>query len=104
MGGYPASCQVHGAVLAQDPIERGASKSERALLYGITSLAPADGPPERLLARKRGHWAIENRLHRVEDVTLGEDQSTLRYGQSRPSWPSCATPPSASCAARASTR
>jgi hypothetical protein len=34
-----------------------------------------------LLALKRGHWAIENRLHRTKDVTLGEDQSTLHTGQ-----------------------
>ena len=59
--------------------ERG--KAEHALLYGITSLSPADGPPERLLALKRGHWAIENGLHRVKDATLGEDQSTLHRGQ-----------------------
>ena len=59
--------------------ERGGSK--QALLYGITSLSPEAGPPERLLALKRGHRAIENRLHRVKDVTLGEDQSTLHIGQ-----------------------
>ena len=54
---------------------------KRALLYGITSLAPEIGPPERLLALKRGHWRIENGLHRVKDVTLREDQSTLHTGQ-----------------------
>jgi predicted transposase YbfD/YdcC len=59
--------------------EHGVSK--RALLYGITSLTPQTGPPERLLALKRGHWGIENGLHRVKDVTLGEDQSTLHRGQ-----------------------
>lgn len=47
---------------------------------------PAAGPPERLLAPKRGtpasgYPAIENGLHRVKDVTLGEDQSTLHGGQ-----------------------
>jgi len=56
-------------------------KTKHALLYGITSLSPEAGPPERLLALKRGHWAIENGLHRVKDVTLGEDQSTLHCGQ-----------------------
>jgi len=44
--------------------------------YGITSLSPAVGPPERLLALKRGHWAIENGLHRVKDVSLGEGART----------------------------
>ena len=56
-------------------------KTKHALHYGITSLLPAVGSPERLLALKRGHWGIENRLHRVKDVTLDEDQSTLHTGQ-----------------------
>jgi predicted transposase YbfD/YdcC len=55
--------------------------AKQALLYGITSLSGETGPPERLLALKRGRWAIENRLHRVKDVTLGEDQSTIHLGQ-----------------------
>jgi predicted transposase YbfD/YdcC len=38
------------------------------------------GPPERLLALKRGHWRIENSLHRVKDLALGEDQSTIHRG------------------------
>jgi len=59
--------------------ERGVAK--RALRYGITSLAPEAGPPERLLALKRGHWGIENGLHRVKDLALGEDQSTVHRGQ-----------------------
>jgi predicted transposase YbfD/YdcC len=59
--------------------EHGVTK--QALHYGITSLPPSVGPPERLLALKRGHWAIENSLHRTKDVTLGEDQSTLHTGQ-----------------------
>jgi predicted transposase YbfD/YdcC len=59
--------------------EHGASK--QALHYGITSLRPEAGPPERLLALKRGHWIIENGLHRVKDVSLGEDQSLIHQGQ-----------------------
>ncbi|MGZ3666559.1 MAG: ISAs1 family transposase, partial [Ktedonobacterales bacterium] len=27
-----------------------------------------------------GHWAIENRLHYVRDVTCGEDASAIRSG------------------------
>ena len=54
---------------------------KRALHYGITSLRPETGTPDRLLALKRGHWAIENGLHRVKDVTLGEDQSLIHQRQ-----------------------
>ncbi len=28
----------------------------------------------------RGHWAIENSLHWILDVTFGDDQSRLRKG------------------------
>jgi hypothetical protein len=59
--------------------ERG--QPEEAVHYAVTSLAPPAGPPKRLLALKRGHWRIENRLHRVKDVTLGEDASLLHTGQ-----------------------
>lgn len=58
---------------------RGVTK--RTVHYGITSLAPETGSPARLLALKRGHWSIENRLHRVKDVTFGEDQSLVHQGQ-----------------------
>ncbi len=59
--------------------ERGAAK--RVVHYGITSLSPQTGPPERLLALKRGHWRIENTLHYVKDVVLREDASLIHCGQ-----------------------
>jgi len=58
--------------------ERGVDK--RAVHYGITSLPPVDADAARLLAHKRGHWSIENRLHYVKDVVLGEDRSLLHQG------------------------
>jgi hypothetical protein len=36
---------------------------------------------ERLLALKRAHWQIENEVHYVKDVTLGEDRSLIHVGQ-----------------------
>lgn len=45
--------------------------------YGVSSLPATIGIPERLLTLKRGHWRIENGLHYVKDVTLGEDRSTV---------------------------
>ena len=56
-------------------------QAKRAVHDGITSLDPATGPPERLLALKRGHWLIENRLHWRKDVTFGEDASPIHAGQ-----------------------
>ena len=34
--------------------------------------------PERLLALSRGHWTVENNLHWMLDVTMGEDASLVR--------------------------
>lgn len=51
----------------------------RQIRYFITSLSAVVGAP-RLLALKRGQWQIENRLHYVRDVSLGEDASQVRAG------------------------
>lgn len=55
-------------------------KAHRVVQYGITSLPPEVADAERLLALKRGHWQIENGLHYVKDVTLGEDKSLIHTG------------------------
>ena len=49
----------------------------RQVRYAITSLGPHT-PADRLLNLVRGHWGIENRLHYVRDVTMGEDYSQVR--------------------------
>ncbi len=54
-------------------------KVSRDLRYAITSLGEHVGP-EALLEFVRGHWRIENRLHYVRDVTMGEDASQVRKG------------------------
>lgn len=56
-------------------------KPHRALHYGITSLTPTHADAARLLAVRRGHWSIENQLHRHKDVTFGEDASLVHLGQ-----------------------
>src|SRR5947209_2877944 len=50
---------------------------KEAVRYGVTSLPALIAIPERVLKLKRGHWTIENSLHYVKDVTLGEDKSTV---------------------------
>lgn len=54
-------------------------QTTRQVRYAITSLGPAVAATT-LLNYIRGHWAIENRLHWVRDVTMGEDASQVRAG------------------------
>jgi predicted transposase YbfD/YdcC len=53
-------------------------KKTVVVVYLITSDRDAD--PATLAAWVRGHWEIENRLHRVRDVTYQEDRSLVRTG------------------------
>ncbi|NPV08500.1 MAG: transposase [Anaerolineae bacterium] len=39
----------------------------------VTSLSPQQADPETIAKLLRDHWQIENALHRVRDVTQGED-------------------------------
>lgn len=48
--------------------------------YGVTSLRPAEVTVQQLEGFWRGHWTIENRLHYVRDVTMGEDAGQAHTG------------------------
>lgn len=50
-------------------------------VYGIASLPDQYSSIEKLTEYLRGHWSIENNLHRVRDVSFHEDQSTIRTGK-----------------------
>jgi hypothetical protein len=49
--------------------------------YAITSVPPEQANAADLLQWWRGHWRIENQLHWVRDVVLGEDRCRVRTGQ-----------------------
>jgi len=51
--------------------------------YIITSLHRREAAPAHLAANVRGHWGIENKVHRVRDLTFREDACKVRAG-SRP--------------------
>lgn len=48
--------------------------------YGVTSLPPTAVSATALEALWRGHWAIENKVHRVRDGTMAEDAGQVRVG------------------------
>ena len=68
--GLTACAAAHGAKMSCETV------------LAVTALTPGQAGPEFLLARNRTHWGIENGLHYRRDVTLGEDASRLRAGQS----------------------
>jgi predicted transposase YbfD/YdcC len=67
----------HAQVLRWERTWQEKDTAHRVVRYGITSLPPEIADPARLLALKRGHWRIENSLHRPKDVTLAEDASLI---------------------------
>jgi hypothetical protein len=83
---WPGAAQVFVVIsrrtahLAGEPRARGAAEGpgEATLIYGITSLAAAVAPPDRLLRLFRGHWTVENCCFWVRDVVLGEDASPVK--------------------------
>ena len=76
---FPGELRLPGAaclVRAETRVEsRGATRTETRYFISSRALTATDAA-----AAVRGHWAIENRLHWVLDVTFADDQSRLRKG------------------------
>lgn len=61
-------------------VERTTRQKGRILRESRYAMTSRQTSAETLLTLVRGHWAIENRLHWVRDVTLGEDACQVRSG------------------------
>jgi predicted transposase YbfD/YdcC len=59
------------------------------IVHGITSLPTGQADATRLLQAVRDHWQVENRLHYVRDVTLGEDACRVQTGQAPQNLAAC---------------
>ncbi len=55
-------------------------RTRQATHYLVTSLPAEEASIRRLMALRRGHWLIENRLHYVKDGTPGEDSNLIHAG------------------------
>jgi hypothetical protein len=69
-----------GQVFELERVRVVGGKTGVEVVYGITSLGRDRADAARLLELARGHWRIENGLHWVRDVTLGEDACRVRAG------------------------
>ena len=76
---FPGELRLPGAACllrAETRVEaRGATRSETRFFISSRALSAAEAA-----TAVREHWAIENRLHWVLDVTFADDQSRLRKG------------------------
>jgi hypothetical protein len=69
-----------GQVFELERVRVAAGKASVEVVHGITSVGRDRADAGRLLELSRGHWGIENGLHYVRDVTLGEDSCRVRTG------------------------
>jgi hypothetical protein len=73
---WPGVAQV---CRVQAEVKRGGEESYE-VSYAITSAPRERAGAATLLGWHRGHWGIENRVHYVRDVTMGEDGNRTRTG------------------------
>jgi hypothetical protein len=73
---WPQAAQV--CRVERERVDVRTGEIERKVTYAVTSLPPERADARALLGLLRGHWGIENRLHRVRDVTFDEDRSPVR--------------------------
>lgn len=62
-------------------VRRVKGETTTVTVCAVTSLGPERASAAQLLAISRGHWHIENRLHWVRDMSLGEDACRVRTGE-----------------------
>ncbi len=85
--GLAQVCRIHREVEYVSGAHRGTTHAEWA--YALTSLPPEQADAARLEQIWRGHWQIENGLHYVRDVTLGEDACQVRTQRAPATFAAC---------------
>jgi predicted transposase YbfD/YdcC len=77
---FPHAAQAVQITRTRKPKNKRKVSAKRETVYAITSLTAEQAPPAELARYIRGHWHVENKLHWVRDVTMGEDASQIATG------------------------
>jgi predicted transposase YbfD/YdcC len=85
--GLAQVCRSHREVEYVSGAHVGTTREEWS--YALTSLPPDQADAARLEQLWRGHWQIENGLHYVRDVTLGEDACQVRSDRAPANFAAC---------------
>jgi len=75
---WPGAGQVMRRQYESVRLRTGEVSSETT--YGITDLRLSEAGAPQLEQVWRGHWTIENKVHHVRDVTIGEDANQTHTG------------------------
>lgn len=75
---FPLAAQV--LRLTRTVTDHKTNNTHTEVVYAVTSLTITDATAAQVAGWLRGHWAIENKLHWVRDVTYAEDHSQVRTG------------------------
>ena len=70
---------AQGLVIQKETVVKRTGEFSSKLHFGITSL-PESTHCDHLLYLYRNHWAVENKLHYVLDVSMGEDACRVKAG------------------------
>lgn len=75
---WPGVHQVVRRMCERTRLKTGAVS--QAVTYALTSLTAQEATAADIARLWQGHWTIENRVHYVRDVTLGEDAHQMHTG------------------------
>lgn len=79
---FPGARQI--ARIHRERTIRGVKTTETVCF--VTSLPRLKANAKALLKLARSHWSIENAVHRVRDVSFGEDACTVTSGNAPQAW------------------